>query len=273
MRLSTRAPTRSSLGEGLPQVPLPRDVDGDQGRRLRAARGPRPSGRAASPGNCGGSSRATCSRSGTPGSSARRRPRLTGCGGGSLRIPAYHTRTSYFPSGRPGQLRASVRGQGEVRACRPPRCTRSSGRGCCSPRVTTPGLSKTTGAAGRARVEGELESLGRREGVDLVADVVAVGKGDRGAGLDGQDVGDEHAILLVQHRGARGGRRPPPLGDGVDDARPGPGPRARRAPPRASPAAVASVRAAASSRRAAARRIATRVPPSGAVGSQGPEKR
>lgn len=31
-------------------------------------------------------------------------PRRTDWGGGSLRIPSYHTRTSYFPSGRPDSV-------------------------------------------------------------------------------------------------------------------------------------------------------------------------
>ncbi len=64
-----------------------------------------------------------------------------------MRIPAYHTRTSYFPSGRPDS------------SARPPAVRAKYGVSTTTmyaliwswmlhPTVTTPGLSKTTGAAG-----------------------------------------------------------------------------------------------------------------------------
>src|SRR6185312_14772080 len=52
-------------------------------------------------------------------------------------------------------------------------------------------------------VQGQLELFGGRKRIHLVADLIAVGKIDRAAGLDDEDVGSELHVDLVHHRGAR----------------------------------------------------------------------
>ena len=192
---------RSSSVTRLPEVPPPRDVDGGQRRGHEQDEGahhqgeqPRLETAAAHRGYFFPiwKVRLCCSLA----------PRLTGCGRGSLRIPAYHTRTSYVPSGRSGKLRASARRHGEVG-----RVDHHDVRAHLVVDVASDRdhsrLVEDDRPLGRARVQRELEPLRRREGVDLVPDVVAVGKDHRRAGLDRQDVGHEHAILLVEHRAAR----------------------------------------------------------------------
>src|ERR1043165_1021206 len=79
------------------------------------------------------------------------------------------------------------------------------------------GFVEEHGIRRAAFVQRELEGLGGGEGVDVVLDVVEVGEADGRARLDGEDVRDEGAVLLLHDGGAARRRHGPPLGDGIDD--------------------------------------------------------
>src|ERR1043165_10159356 len=66
-----------------------------------------------------------------------------------------------------------------------------------------------------ALVERKLERLGGGKGVEVVLDVVKVRGGDGGAGLDGEDMRDEGAVLLLHDGGAPRRRPRPSLGNGT----------------------------------------------------------
>ena len=101
MRFEHARPDPQLVGEGLAQVALSRDVDGEQGRGLEEHEGQDHQGEQPRL-ETAAAHRAYL----LPISNVRLvgsvGPKPTTWGRGSVRIPAYQTRTSYFPSGRPG---------------------------------------------------------------------------------------------------------------------------------------------------------------------------
>ena len=77
------------------------------------------------------------------------------------------------------------------------------------PSVTNPRLIEDDRFGRHTGVKRQLEFLRGREGVNVMADVVAVRKRDRRADLDRADVGHELLVLLIDHGRARRGDSAP----------------------------------------------------------------